>query len=122
MEEKKNEPLVDQKDDIEKVQLSRVLRFIIFLTFVCLSIVMSGDNGVLSSSKKMIAKDLNLSDSEYGIFGSIPSTGRIFGSLIFMRLLATDNRKLLTCCCIAINGGMFFIYLLTKKINSVLNL
>ena len=70
MEEKKNEPLVDQKDDVEKVQLSRVLRFIIFLTFVCLSIVMSGDNGVLSSSKKMVAKDLNLSDSEYGIFGS----------------------------------------------------
>ena len=114
-EEKKSEPLVDQKDEVEKVQLSRVLRFIIFLTFVCLSIVMSGDNGVLSSSKKMVAKDLNLSDSEYGIFGSIPSTGRIFGSLIFMRLLATDNRKLLTCCCIAINGGMFFIYLLTKN-------
>ena len=41
-EEKKNEPLVDQKDEVEKVQLSRVLRFIIFLTFVCLSIVMSG--------------------------------------------------------------------------------
>ena len=51
-DDKKSEPLVDQKDEVEKVQLSRVLRFIIFLTFVCLSIVMSGDNGVLSSSKK----------------------------------------------------------------------
>jgi len=110
-------PLVDKPEEekVEHVELSRIMRLIIFVTFVALSIVMSGDNGVLSSSSKMIKKDLGLSDSEYGLFGSIPSTGRIIGSLVFMGLLATDNRKLLTVCCLAVNGSMFFVYLLTKN-------
>ena len=111
-------PLVEkpeENEDVERVQLSRLMCLIIFVTFVALSIVMSGDNGVLSSSSKMIKKDLGLSDSEYGLFGSIPSTGRIIGSLVFMGLLATDNRKLLTVCCLAINASMFFVYLLTKN-------
>ena len=115
MDTEKKESLLNSSNQIEKVELSRILRFIIFLTFVALSIVMSGDNGVLSSSSKMIKKDLGLSDSEYGLFGSIPSTGRIIGSLVFMGLLATDNRKLLTVCCLGINASMFFVYLLTKN-------
>ena len=111
-----DKPLVEnQEEKVEHVQLSRIMRLIIFVTFVSLSIVMSGDNGVLSSSSKMIKKDLGLSDSEYGLFGSIPSTGRIIGSLVFMGLLATDNRKLLTVCCLAVNGTMFFVYLITKN-------
>ena len=73
------EKLVEKQTKSEnKVQLSRALRLLIFVGFVCLSIVMSGDNGVVSSSSKMIKKDLNLTDAQYGIFGSLPSTGRIF--------------------------------------------
>ena len=93
----KEEKLIDKTPKTENtIKLSRALRLLIFLGFVCLSIVMSGDNGVVSSSSKMIKKDLNLTDAQYGIFGSLPSTGRIFGSVLFMGLLATDNRKLLT--------------------------
>ena len=116
MNELQNESLIHKKKTVERIQLSRITRFIIFLSFILLSVVMSADNGVLSSSKKMIVKDLNLSDSEYGTFGSIPSIGRIIGSLIFMRLLLIENRKYLTCICIIINGGMFFVYMLTKNI------
>ena len=111
-----NENLIHKTKFFVGIQLSRVTRFLIFLSFILLSVVMSADNGVLSSSKKMIVKDLNLSDSEYGTFGSIPSIGRIIGSLIFMKLLLIENRKYLTCICIIINGGMFFVYILTKNI------
>ena len=38
-------------------QLSRAARFLIFVIFIALSIVMSGDNGVLSSSKKQVRRD-----------------------------------------------------------------
>ena len=110
------EKLVEKQTKSENtVKLSRALRLLIFVGFVCLSIVMSGDNGVVSSSSKMIKKDLNLTDAQYGIFGSLPSTGRIFGSVLFMGLLATDNRKLLTVCALGINASAFFVYLLTSN-------
>ena len=99
----------------ENIQLSRIMRLLIFVGFTCLSIIMSGDNGVLSSSSKMVKKDLGLSDSEYGIFGSIPSIGRIIGSLTFMVLLQFENRKLISCTCFIINGSLFFVYLLTSN-------
>lgn len=114
MSQNKEETLVEKKKG-PTVELSRTLRIAIFLTFVGLSIVMSGDNGVVSSSSKMIKKDLNMTDAEYGIFGSLPSTGRICGSVLFMGLLATDNRKLITVCALGVNASAFFVYLLTKN-------
>ena len=45
------EKLVEKQTKTENtVKLSRALRLLIFVGFVCLSIVMSGDNGVVSSS------------------------------------------------------------------------
>ena len=47
----KEEKLVDKSPKTENtIKLSHALRLLIFLGFVCLSIVMSGDNGVVSSS------------------------------------------------------------------------
>lgn len=103
--------LVEQKH----LPLSRALRIFIFCNFIALSIVMSGDNGVLSSSKKIIIQDLELNEKLYGIFSAIPSIGRIAGSFIFMFLLKFDNRKLITSVCLLINGGLFFVYFLTRN-------
>ena len=74
---------------------------------------MSGDNGVLSSSKKQVRRDLKLDEKGYGFFGSFASAGRMFGSCLFIGLLQTNKRKLLTCTCIFINGSAFFLYSLT---------
>ena len=110
MSETKEEKLVDEKPHEE---FSRPARLCIFIIFIALSIVMSGDNGVLSSSKKQVRRDLQLDEKGYGFFGSFASAGRMFGSCIFMGLLQTDRRKLLTCVCIFINGSAFFAYYLT---------
>ena len=109
-DQNKEEKLVDKKPH---EQLSRIARFCIFVIFIALSIVMSGDNGVLSSSKKQVRRDLQLDEKGYGFFGSFASAGRMFGSVAFMGLLQTDRRKLLTCICIFINGSAFFTYSLT---------
>jgi MFS family permease len=108
--ENQDEKLIEKK---EHEQLSRIARLCIFGIFIALSIVMSGDNGVLSSSKKQVRRDLQLDEKGYGFFGSFASAGRMFGSVLFMGLLQTDRRKLLTCICIFINGSAFFAYYLT---------
>ena len=110
MSDTKEEKLVDEKPHEE---FSRVARLCIFIIFIALSIVMSGDNGVLSSSKKQVRRDLQLDEKGYGFFGSFASAGRMFGSCLFMGLLQTDQRKLLTVICIFINGSAFFAYYLT---------
>ena len=110
-EEKKEENLLEKDKPHE--QLSRFARFFIFLIFIALSIVMSGDNGVLSSSKKQVRRDLHLDEKGYGFFGSFASAGRMFGSIMFMGLLQTDKRKFLTIICIFINGSAFFMYYFT---------
>ncbi|MCQ2820248.1 MAG: hypothetical protein MJ252_23530 [archaeon] len=112
--EVKQEPLnpVDNKP----VRLSRVVRFIIFMVLVTLSIVMSGDNGIVSSCSEEIKRDLKLNDKEYGLFGSLPGTGRIFGSVIFMFILSIfDNRKYITLVALCINGSMFYAYYFTTN-------
>ena len=106
----KEEKLVDEKPH---EQFSRIARFCIFTIFIALSIIMSGDNGVLSSSKKQVRRDLQLDEKGYGFFGSFASAGRMFGSCLFMGLLQTDKRKFLTLVCLFINGSAFFAYSLT---------
>ena len=108
---KKNEKLVNDSKPHEP--FSRIVRICIFSIFISLSIIMSGDNGVLSSSKKQVRRDLKLDEKGYGFFGSFASAGRMLGSCLFMGLLQTDRRKFLTCVCIFINGSAFFSYSLT---------
>ena len=108
---KKNEKLVNDIKPHEP--FSRIVRICIFSIFISLSIIMSGDNGVLSSSKKQVRRDLKLDEKGYGFFGSFASAGRMLGSCLFIGLLQTDRRKFLTCVCIFINGSAFFAYSLT---------
>lgn len=68
--------------------LSRKMRVLIFIAFLFLSIIVDIDNGIISSSSLKIKKDLLLSDSNYGLFASIPFTGCIIGLIIFMSLIS----------------------------------
>lgn len=113
--EPKKETLITSSDNVP-LRLSRVIRFIIFMVLVILSIVMSGDNGIVSSCSEEIKRDLNLNDKEYGLFGSLPGTGRIFGSVIFMFILSIfDNRKYITLVALCINGSLFYSYYITTN-------
>ena len=92
--------------------LSRKVRVFIFITFLFLSIIVDIDNGIISSSSLKIKKDLCLSDSNYGLFASIPFTGRIFGLIIFMSLISQNHRQLILVITIIFKELLFlFIYL-----------
>lgn len=50
-------------------------------------------SGILSSSSKGIKKQLNISDSEFGLFGYWNSNGRLVGSFAFLLIFYRINRK-----------------------------
>lgn len=99
-----------------KFSLSRKTRLIIFITFIILSIAVDIDNGVVSASSLLIKNELNLTDSHYGLFASIPFTGRIVGLLLFMSLISSNHRQFLLISTVLLQGGSFFIYFGTNNI------
>ena len=94
-------------------QLSRKARFSIYIIFIALLIAMNSENGILSSNKDQVRKDLQLDEKEYGFFCSFGYAGRVLGSYIIMDILKKDRRKLINCICIFIIGCSFFAYSLT---------
>ena len=94
-------------------QFSRKARFCIFTIFIVLAIIMSADNGVLSSSKKQVRRDLQLDEKGYGILCSLSLVGRMFGNFVIMDILKFDRRKLFTCSSLFIIGSLFFAYSFT---------
>ena len=118
MSENKNEELLskeENKEEVERFELSRILRFIIISSFILINITFSGDVGVIASSKFKLQNDLNFNEKEFATFNSITSTGRILGTFIYMGLLARDNRKLLICICLLSSCCCFFSFLFTKQ-------
>ena len=78
----------------QQIDISRKMRIFIFILFIILSIVVDIDNGLIASSSQIIKKDLNLNDSQFGLFASVPFIGRILGLAVFMGLISSNHRKL----------------------------
>ncbi len=112
----KEEYLLKHTKIISKKQLflSRKIRIIIFLLFIILSVIVDIDNGIIASSSQKIKEDLNIKDSQFGLFVSIPFTGRILGLIIFMGLISLNHRKLFIVITILFQGLFFLSYFLTS--------
>ena len=113
----KEEYLIKHTTIITKNQLflSRGIRIIIFLLFISLSIIVDVDNGVIASSSQSIKQDLNISDGQFGLFVSIPFTGRILGLLIFIGIISSNHRKLIMSLTVFLHGITFYSYSLTSN-------
>ena len=66
------------------VQLSRCARWFIFSLFFILNILMNMDHGTIPAATDDIRKDLNISDQNLGIFGSLVFVGNIIGIYIYL--------------------------------------
>ena len=110
----KNDELLENKEENVKFELSRILRFILAISFILLNITFSADVGVIASSKFKLQKELNFNEKEFATFNSITSIGRIFGTFIYMGLLIADKRKLLTIVCLLSSCSLFFSFLFTS--------
>lgn len=98
--EKDNTQTLITEGNKKYLELSRIVRFIVSVDLIIISIILSGDSGVIASSKNELQTSLNFNDKEFGIFSGITSTGRITGTFVFMALLVFDFRKLLTITCL----------------------
>ena len=119
------EDILDEldKSDSEKqfiqeqyIFLSRKMRIYIFILFLILSVAVDLEYGIFNSSVDYVQKDLNMNNSEYGLFVSISFTGRIVGLIIFMFLLNFKHRKFTLILSIFLNGSSYIVYLISSNI------
>ena len=96
--------------------LSRKMRIYIFILFLILSVAVDLEYGIFNSSVDFVQKDLNMNNSEYGLFVSISFTGRIVGLIIFMFLLNFKHRKFTLILSIFLNGSSYIVYLISSNI------
>ena len=89
--------------------LSRKMRIYIFILFLILSVAVDLEYGIFNSSVDFVQKDLNMNNSEYGLFVSVSFTGRIVGLVIFMFLLNFKHRKFT----LILSIFLFFLYCLS---------
>lgn len=78
---------------MEKVELSRTVRFFLSILFMLVEMGQNISSGILSSSSKGIKKQLSISDREFGLFGYWNSNGRLIGSFAFLLIFYRMNRK-----------------------------
>lgn len=78
---------------MEKVELSRAVRFCLSILFMGVEMGQNISSGILSSSSKGIKKQLSISDKDFGLFGYWNSNGRLIGSFGFLLIFYRLNRK-----------------------------
>ena len=100
-EDKKGQNLIDENKPHE--QIPRKLRAFIFFILISFSILINGSIAILLFCNNQIKRDLQLDDKGYRIFVILLEIGEIFGCIVFIGLLLTDRKKLLTLVCIFIN-------------------
>jgi len=88
---KKEENIKNKKQ--RRIKLSRCHRIILFFIMVGIESTMNVSSGIFSSATKEIKRQLNLSDTKFGSFGTANSTGRVMSSILFGIINKKANRK-----------------------------
>ena len=116
-----NQSLISSISDIKskkiELVLDRGIRWIIMILFVLINVLMMMDNGLLSSASSIIKKTLKVNDQLFGLFGSCNHSGRIIGTIIFMIIFNTFNRKYLLLLPLYINTLALFSFTITNIIS-----
>ena len=98
----------------EKV-LKRSTRYLMFV-LICLINSYCGLSGsVLSSFSQTIKKELNISDTQFGSFGSILGMGNVFGSLVYSLISGSISRKFLFIFSIGFYSLSHLIFVITTN-------
>ena len=105
-----------KEDQEQYIFLSRKMRIYIFFLFLILSVTVNLEYGIFNSSVDILQADLSMSNSEYGLFISISSTGRIIGLIIYMLLLNLKHRKYTLIISIFLNGSSYILYQISNNI------
>lgn len=123
-----NELIIDEKkknNDLDintpTFTLSRKIRWFIFFTLAVVSIISNIDGGIIPAATETMKKIMKVGEAEIGLFGSIDYLGRIIGSLIFITIINTVNRRIILIGTLFIKGLSLFMPFFSKE-NYYLNL
>ena len=107
---KPKENIEDIKDtETEGIKLSKQIRWIIFITLAAISTLSNLDGGIIPAATNEMQIDMSIGPAEIGVFGSIDYLGRIIGSLIFVAIINTVNRRMILIGTLFIKGISLFI-------------
>lgn len=102
------------KDIDEIVDLPRNVRWIVFVIFVFLNVVMNIDHGSVPAATEKIKFDLGIDDSILGIFGSLVFLGNLIGALVSFSLINFFNRKYLLIISLFLNTSCLCTFIIKK--------
>ena len=109
---RQNEKLEDIKDtipDSQGIKLSKQIRWMLFLTLAAISTLSNLDGGIIPAATKEMQRDMRIGETEIGFFFSIYYLGRIIGSLTFVAIINTVNRRIILVGTLFIKGISLFI-------------
>lgn len=104
-----------EENKTKPFRLSRISRLLVYFIFLLIHILNCSDGGITNATSIEIQKQLEISSTEFGSYGSIVSIGRIIGTLIVMLFLTIFNRKYVIFLALFFKCFSYFVYLSTTK-------
>ena len=97
-----------------QIILSRKIRFLLFCILSFIGSILMLSNSVFSASVTVIKSELNLTNRQFGMFGSFLGIGHICGSLIYIILSGIFSRKYLFLLSLVICSCSHLFFFVTK--------
>ena len=90
------EKKTEKVEKSETVKIDNKVRWIIFICIAVLSTLSTIDGGIIpaATDQMMAPEALNATETQMGWLGSMDYLGRIAGSLVFVAIINTTDRKL----------------------------
>jgi predicted MFS family arabinose efflux permease len=79
----------------KKKKFSKASRYLIYILFTLINIIVNMDSGNIPPATTEITKDLNITDRELGGFASFVSTGTFLGGIVSLTIINSFSRKLI---------------------------
>ena len=98
-----------------KVRLPRCHRLFLFFVMINIESIMNVSSGIFSSATKEIKRQLNLSDTKFGSFGTANSIGRVISSILFGIINKKVSRKWTTILFTIFHSVFLFFFKLTMN-------
>ena len=105
----------EQNKSSKRIKLPRYQRLILFFIMVGIESTMNISSGIFSSATKEIKRQLNLSDTKFGSFGTANSIGRVISSILFGIINQKISRKYTTITFVSLHALFLFCFKLTMN-------
>ena len=110
-------PKKEEEDIKGPIQLSRKVRFLLFILIVSTELFMNNSSGLLSSSSVAIKKQFNLGDKDFGLLGTSQGIGRVVGNLLYIYFNNKLSAKFIISFSLIVKGCLAIIFKFSNNFN-----